>query len=149
MRIHAVGVFCAVATLLAVTGCGQGESDDSPLMALEARKPQPATTTLREVYGDGWDRAVIGCPEGDANALKEKLGFNWGDAADYEKIDEDQQVVILAAGRSVHRAEIVSRSGVDLCGGKRDFPTVVEPGTPIRLTPAEWGDGSGYLAGDY
>ncbi|XAS77388.1 hypothetical protein V3G39_04925 [Dermatophilaceae bacterium Sec6.4] len=139
------GIF--LSTLVACSG--GVETSSSPLVDVAKRTPAPTSITLGEIYGAGWDRAVVGCSHGTGAAMKARLGFNWADAADASNVGEDQQLIVLAKGSSVTKAEKIFRSSVDLCGGQQSFPVVIKPGTKLQLVVSKWSDGSDFLVAKY
>lgn len=143
---------CAIGGIFLSTfvACSSGvEDSSSPLVGVAKRTPTPPSITLGEVYGAGWDRAVVGCSHGTGAAMKEKLGFNWADSSDASNVGEDQQFIVLAKGNSVTKAEKISRSSVDLCGGQQNFPVIIEPTTKLQLGVSKWSDGSDFLVVKY
>ncbi len=140
----------AAGALLAVlTACSDGgELRVTPLAGVAKRSPAPTFITLSQVHGIGRDAAVVGCPHGTVTAMRRNEAGPAG-AADGSKVAGNQQIVVLAKGKSVTRVETISGSSVDLCGGRKDFPVAIAPATKIALSVDKWRDGSGYLIAKY
>lgn len=145
-RKNVVPVVALVLAAGTTAACGSSAANESsPLTGVEQRSPAPKQITLREVYGGGWDRAVVVCPYAQRAEVERAVGRDWDGADEVDELGDDQQAVVLLKGRSVTRTDRTERSSVDLCGTTRPATASVAPGARLQLSPDRLSDGSSYL----
>jgi len=77
--------------------------------------PAPGTPwTLADVYGGGWDRALVACPYETPETFSTVHGLPYP-GPDLTARD-DVQVVVLLDGDQVVEQDVLAREDVDLCG---------------------------------
>lgn len=88
-----------------LTGCTPGGWSDLPT---------PGTPwTLADVYGGGWDRALVACPYETPETFSTAHGVPYP-GPDLTARD-DVQVVVLLDGDQVVEQDVLARDDVDLC----------------------------------
>ncbi|WP_194908237.1 hypothetical protein [Quadrisphaera sp. INWT6] len=104
--VRAVSGGAAVVVLgAALAGCTAGGWSDLPA---------PGTPwTLADVYGGGWDRALVACPYETPETFSTVHGLPYP-GPDLTSRD-DVQVVVLLDGDQVVEQDVLARDDVDLC----------------------------------
>ncbi len=104
--MRAVGGGTAAVVLgVALAGCAPGGWSDLP--------PPGSPWTLAEVYGGGWDRALVACPYETPETFSTVHGLPYP-GPDLTSRD-DVQVVVLLDGEQVVEQDVLARDDVDLC----------------------------------
>jgi len=104
--VRAVGGGTAAVVLgVSLAGCAPGGWSDLP--------PPGSPWTLAEVYGGGWDRALVACPYETPETFSTVHGLPYP-GPDLTSRD-DVQVVVLLDGEQVVEQDVLARDDVDLC----------------------------------